>query len=277
MQRMTTGNSFRSDFNLVNVTGPVVGRSYDLSPSIKNRTLNAWAGTALAWRTCDETTGNGTQVFGIPHGGNKSPQTKHIVNAVVNTQGMQGVLTLVDLQGYWPGISMNSAATQNLTGTPSLRYTNGEGCKLYFVVTTASGATAHTLSLSYTNSSGTSGRSLARAHNCLASAPVQTIPYTAVDLAAPANPYLILADGDIGVSNVASVTFSAASGSGAGALCLARPLLSVILSNITTEKDLINDLPALPQVKDGACLVWLLTSFSTVSSGHGYIDFAWAP
>ena len=48
-------------------------------------------------------------------------------------------------------------------------------------------------------------------------------------------------------------------GSLAGALCLARPLAQITLSvvGLMTEKDLLNQIPSLPQVKDGACLVWL--------------------
>jgi hypothetical protein len=51
---------------------------------------------------------------------------------------------------------------------------------------------------------------------------------------------------------VASVTFSAAN-TGTGALCLARPLAQITLSvaGLMTEKDLLNQIPSLPQVKDG--------------------------
>lgn len=49
--------------------------------------------------------------------------------------GVPGTLMLVDLQGYWPGISNNTTSAQTLVGTPSLRYANGAGCRLYWVQT----------------------------------------------------------------------------------------------------------------------------------------------
>ncbi|NCX93960.1 MAG: hypothetical protein EBX40_04720 [Gammaproteobacteria bacterium] len=89
-----------------------------------------------------------------------------------------------------------------------------------------------------------------------------------------------MAGGDSGVQNVASVTFSAASGAGVGALCLARPLLTLPLTSagVTSERDLLSQLPSLPRVLDGACLTWLYlagaaTAASSAFSGH--IDFAW--
>lgn len=41
---------------------------------------NAWPGTALNWKNCDEATGNGTQIFGLPHGGLSEPNKKHLLN-----------------------------------------------------------------------------------------------------------------------------------------------------------------------------------------------------
>jgi len=78
---ITNGKFNRADWN--KITGGAAytaGRWYDLSPLNGTPVANAWAGTALNWRTCDETTGNGTQIFGIPHGGNVTPDTKHGLN-----------------------------------------------------------------------------------------------------------------------------------------------------------------------------------------------------
>jgi len=166
VNEITSGKYIRTDWNKITTAGITyaAGRWYDFSLLAGTPIANAWAGTALAWRTCDETTGNGTQVFGMWTGGNVSPDTKHILNVSAVTAVATGVpaqLMLVDLQGYWPGISNNSAVAQTLTGTPSLRYTNGEGCRLFWVQTATAGATAQNLSLSYSNTVPTSGRSLA--------------------------------------------------------------------------------------------------------------------
>jgi hypothetical protein len=242
---------------------------------------NAWAGTALAWRTCDEATGNGTQIFGIPHGGNVSPDTKHILNVSAVTAVATGVpaqLMLVDLQGYWPGITNNSATAQTLTGTPSLRYTNGAGCRLFWVQTATAGATAQNIAVSYSNTTPTSGRTLPVTVAMTASAITPHISHSGT-AANNYGPFLPLASGDTGVSNVASVTMSAAN-TGTGALCLARPLLTlpITTASVAGERDLLNQLPSLPRVMDGACLTWLY--FAGAATGattnfYGSLEMAW--
>lgn len=258
---LADGKISRYEFNkITGASAYAAGRWYDFSMLGGSPIANAWAGTALAWRACDEAAGNGTQVFGMPHGGNQSPGIKHLLNMnawSTAATGVPGTLMLVDLQGYWPGISNNSAVAQALTGTPAPRYANGAGCRLYWVQTAVAGATAQNLSLSYTDQGGAAGNAL----------PV-TVAMTASGLAGHVShsgtaannygPFLPLASGDSGVQNVASVTFSAAN-TGTGALCLARPLAQITLSvaGLMTEKDLLNQMPSLPTVKDGACLVWL--------------------
>lgn len=279
LQRTSSGYSVRTEYGLTVPAAFTAGRWYDFSTRMFSD-RNAWSGTALTWTTCDELTGNGIHAFGIPHGGNVSPSTKHLINAaaVGNSTTALGNLLLVDLQGYWPEISTNTTSTQNLSGTPSLRYTNGEGCQLYFV-STGIGATPQDISISYTNQAGTSGRSLLRTVSMTPSAIATHIAHSGT-AANNFGPFLPLSAGDYGVQNVASVTFSAASGAGTGALCLARPIMSIPITTAytMTEKDLITTLPSLPQIKEGACLVWLFYTYAAtaINSGiHGYLDFAW--
>lgn len=284
INEVTNNGKFnRCDFN--KITGGsayTAGRWYDFSGLGGFPVANAWAGTALAWTSCNESAGNGTQIFGMPHGGNVSTDTKHILNVSALTgvaTGVPGVLMLVDLQGYWPGISLNSATAQTLTGTPTLRYTNGAGCRLFGVVTTASGATAHNLALSYTDQSGNTGNALPVTVAMTASAIAGHIGHSGT-AANNYGPFLPLANGDTGVQNVASVTISAASGSGVMALCLAKPLLTLPLTTVSVaaERDLMNQLPSLPQVKDGACLVWLYFAGAATAAStnfYGSADFGW--
>jgi hypothetical protein len=281
ISRTSRGFSKRIEFANQFVGTGALGRWFDLSGFNRIGPQNAWAGTALTWRTCDESTGNGTQIFGLQHGGNVSTATKHVINAsgISNAATGIGVLQLIDMQGYWPGISTNSASAQILSGTPTLRYTNGEGCQMYFVSTSASGATAHNIAVSYTNSAGTSGRSLRLTTAMIASAIAGHISHSG-NAANNHGPWLPLAAGDLGVQNVASVTFSAASGAGAGALVIARPLLTIPLtvSLTMTERDLIGSVPSLPRIRDGACLTWIYyahaaTAAATVWNGH--LDVAW--
>ena len=282
VNEITSGKFNRADWN--KITGGsayTAGRWYDFSGLNGTPVANAFAGTALAWRTCDELTGNGTQIFGLPHGGNVSPDTKHVLNVSAITSVATGVpaqLMLVDLQGYWPGITNNSATAQTLTGTPSLRYTNGAGCRLFWVQTAAAGATAQNIAMSYSNTVPTAGRTLPVTVAMTASGIVGHISHSGT-AANNYGPFLPLASGDTGVSTVATVTFSAAN-TGTGALCLARPLLTLPLTTVSVaaERDLLNQLPSLPRVMDGACLTWLYFAGAATGAStnfYGAVEVGW--
>jgi hypothetical protein len=282
VNEITSGKFNRSDWNkITGAAAYTAGRWYDFSALGGTPVANAWAGTALAWRTCDAATGNGTQIFGLPHGGNVSPDTKHILNVQALTgvaTGVPGQLMLVDLQGYWPGISNNTTSAQTLTGTPSLRYTNGAGCRLFWVQTATAGATAQNIAVSYSNTTPTSGRTLPVTVAMTASAITPHISHSGT-AANNYGPFLPLANGDTGVSNVASVTMSAAN-TGTGALCLAKPLLTLPLTTVSVaaERDLLNQLPSLPRVMDGACLTWLYFAGAATAAStnfYGAAEFGW--
>jgi hypothetical protein len=280
---ITNGKFNRADWN--KITGGAAytaGRWYDLSPLNGTPVANAWAGTALNWRSCDETTGNGTQIFGIPHGGNVTPDTKHGLNvgamSAVAT-AVPGVLMLVDMQGYYPGINMNVATAQTLVGTPTLRYTNGVGVRPYLVVTATSGATAHNIALSYTNNAGTSGRALPVTVSATASAIAPHITHSGT-AANNYGPFLPLAGGDLGVQSVQTITLSAASGAGTAALVLARPILQLPITTVSilSERDLVNQLPSMPRIMDGACLTWLYFAGAATAANtnfYGHLESAW--
>lgn len=277
------GKFFRWDWNkITGLSAYTSGRWYDFSILQGNPVANAYAGTSLAWTACDETTGNGTQAFGIPNAGNVSTDTKHLLNAAAVTTvatGVPGVLMLLDVQGYWPGINMNVNTSQTLTGTPSPRYANGVGCRLFGVVTASPGATAHQISVSYTNPAGSTGRTLPVTVACTASALVGHISHSGT-AANNYGPFLPLASGDTGVKNVASVQFSAASGAGVMALCLARPLatLPITTAGVAAERDFLNQLPSLPRIYDGACLTWIFFAGANVAASSnfsGSLDMAW--
>lgn len=278
----SNGQSNRADWNkITGASAYVAGRSYDLSGLSGFPVANAWAGTALTWRGCDDATGNGTQAFGLPHGGNVAASIKHMmtIGAQVNAAtGAPGTLTLVDLQGYWPGISNNTTAAQTLLGSPTTRYTDGAGCRLYQVQTAIAGATAQNLSLSYTDQSGNAGNVMPVTVSMTASAIVGHISHSGV-AANNYGPFLPLASGDTGVRSVQTVTMSAAN-TGTFALCLARPITTLPLgaSFIYHEKELLNQIPSMPIIKDGACLVWIYTAGAATAAAttfFGHTETIW--
>lgn len=277
INEITSGKFQRTDWNKINgASALTAGRWYDFSDNAGTPVGNTFSGTALAWQSTNESSG-----FGLYNGGNVSPDTKHILNVSAVTGVATGVpsqLMLVDMQGYWPGISNNTTSPQTLTGTPTLRYSNGEGCRLFWAQRTTAGATAQNIAVSYSNTVPTSGRTLPVTVAMTASAIAGHISHSGT-AANNYGPFLPLASGDTGVSNVATVTFSAAN-TGTGALVLARPLLTLPLTTVgvSAERDLLNQLPSLPQVYDGACLTWLIfTGAATVANTnfYGAVEFGW--
>jgi hypothetical protein len=271
------GKFHRNDWNkITGAAAYTAGRWYDFSPLAGTPVANAFSGTALAWQSTSEANG-----FSLYHGGNVSADTKHVLNVGAVTAVATGVpaqLMLVDLQGYWPGISNNTASAQTLTGTPTLRYTNGVGCRLYWVQTATAGGTAQNIACSYSNTVPTSGRTLPVTVAMTASAITPHISHSGL-AANNYGPFLPLASGDTGVSTVATVTFSAAN-TGTGALCLARPLLTIPLTTaaVAVERDLVNQLPSMPRVIDGACLVWLYfagTATAASTNFYGHLELGW--
>jgi len=279
---LSAGQRWRTDWN--KITGGsayTAGRAYDMSALNGHPIANAWAGTALTFTECDESTGNGTQIFGIRHGGDVSTDVKNLLNlGAVTTAatGIPSVLTLVDIEGYWPGISNNTTSAQTLLGTPSLRATNGEGLRLYWVQTAVAGATAQNIALSYTDQAGNTGNSLPVTVAMTASAIVGHISHCGT-AANNYGPFLPLASGDYGVRNVASVTFSAAN-TGTGALVLAKPLMEIPLgvASLYHNKDALSQVPSLPIIPDGACLAFILTAGAAVAASTtfmGHTEFVW--
>lgn len=97
-------------------------------------------GTDLLWQSCWETSGDGTSVIGIQHGGVVGPSaTKHALTVsghIVAAAGAPWILKLVDLQGYY------RLSTTNVTGTGSRTLINSNT----FTASSSSG-----LLLTYTN------------------------------------------------------------------------------------------------------------------------------
>jgi hypothetical protein len=279
----SAGQTDRQDWN--KLTGAVAwtsGRWYETFSLGGYPPATTFPGTALTWQTCTESTGDGTTRFGIPHGGNVSALIKHLSTMSAwstAATGVPSVLQLVDIQGYWPGINMNVATAQTLLGTPAHRYTDGAGCRLALAIRTSAGATAHNLSLSYTNSASVAARTMPVTVSCTASAITPHITHsgTAVN---NYGPYLPMASGDVGVKSVQTVTLSAASLAGTAVLMLVKPLAQIPLSiaALMTEKDFWNQLPSAPQIKDGACLGFMLGSGAAVAASttfYGSNEVVW--
>lgn len=278
----SSGQAFRREWSK---SGPVgtgtVGRWYSTFTWPGNPPAGTYSGSALtAVQMSDATAG------AMDHGGNVSTATKHVLNASAMTTaatGVPGVLILVDLLLYYPGINLNSTSSQSLTNGVSLpRYTSGAGVQMFLETTTATAATSHNyVTWSYTNSASTSGRALAPTVNQAAVSPIGSIEHSGTS-AGNVGPLLPLAAGDLGVKSVQSVQFSAAAGaSAAGALVLCKPLMRIPLTaaGIPTLVNPLFDMPPMPQIQDGACLSWLYyAGAATVAATpfNGNLDVGWS-
>ena len=190
---------------------------------------------------------------------------------------------------YVAGTAIDITSTGTGTHTLTIqmpRYTNGVGCEAMFVCQTQPTAGGPTLSASdYTNTAGTGG---ARAFqgtvtmNATADAYATRIIHSS-NAANRYGPFLPKQGGDTGIRRINSFTWSAGTaytGTGVIALCIARPLLDIALpvTGMWSERDLVNQLPSMPRVYDGACLQWLLmsTGATTTTSPLTFaIDFGW--
>lgn len=279
------GKFNRYDWNkITGAAAYTAGRWYDLSGLAGNPPANAWSGTALNAQAPSETSG-----FGMYHGGNVSTDTKHILNVAAMSSaatGVPSILMLVDLCLYYPGINMNSATRQTLVNSTTLtRYTNGKGLRSWVTATATSGATAHNLD----NGAGTGTEYVDQDGNTsvhpgtIAFTASAIVPHISHSGTAANNfgPFLPLAAGDYGVRSYNYFKLSAASGSGTAALCIGKPLATIPLTTVSvmTERDLMNQLPSLPQVQDGACIVPLLYAGAAVAAStnfYGAVETGWS-
>lgn len=183
-------------------------------------------------------------------------------------------------------IAYTDAGTGTHTMTVQMpRYQDGVGCEAYFVAQTAPTAGGPNLSASsYTNTAGTAGRAFQGSSTMGAAADAYaTRILHSGNAAGRYGPFLPKQGGDTGIKSIESFTWSggtAYTGSGVVALCIARPLcdLAVPVTGMWSERDLLNQLPSLPRVYDGACLGWLLFSTGATTNNSPVttaIDFGW--
>lgn len=165
------------------------------------------------------------------------------------------------------------------------RYQDGVGCEAFFVVQTQPTAGGPNLSASsYTNTAGTASRAFSGSPTMGATADAYaTRIIHSGNAAGRYGPFLPRQGGDTGIKSIESFTWSggtAYTGSGVTALVIARPLLdlSIPATGVWSERDLVNQLPSLPRVQDGACLVWLLFSTGATTNNSPFnsvVDLGW--
>ena len=94
------------------------------------------------------------------------------------------------------------------------------------------------------------------------------------------SPAMPLQGGDAGIAKVDNVQLSATYTSGEFSIGLYKPLLTLPITTVgvASERDLVNQLPSMPRVYDGANLHWLIYHGAATpvnSAFYGHIDTGW--
>ena len=277
-------------FKLSGAAAHVAGNAYDLSLNTGLPVANTYPGTALNSVVPNETTG-----WGIYHGGNVTPDSKAVMNALamaVGTTAAPGILILVDVALYYPGIDLRATTLQTMVHSATLtRYTDGVGLRPFIVCTVQSGGTpASTPVVSVFNYRNRSDVDAALTG-------VGTINFTAgaagippvskiVHCAPAANhhgPFLPLNAGDTGIKRVNTFQLSTAytgSTTTTGCIVLAKPItmIPLVAVGVPGERSLFAPAPVLPPIPDGACLSWLYfpgAATAANSTFMGSLDLGW--
>ncbi len=244
-----------------------------------------FTGADLTYVATDDTWGEGT----LYHGGNVSTATKHFLGAgatVVAAAGAPWFLMAIDLVGFVPlsGTNVSTTGTKTVTmtglgsgGGTGDRYANGEGLRMFVACDTVMGANAPTCVVNYLDTGGGAGATTS--FTSTASLGVGQLLNSGT-AANKWNPFLPLAAGDTGVSDIVSLVWSGtAHASGTVIIGLCKPLwtIPVPATGLYTKVDFLNAFPSLPRIRDGANIQFLMfQTGATTSAGTIMVDFDYA-
>jgi len=186
-------------------------------------------------------------------------------------------------------INLTNVIAYTNTGTPVNtmtcrwpRYADGAGVDimLYNTVAAATSGSSN-ITATYMNSAGVAGKvTPATLPSSTTVTPLLSVTYSGT-AAGKYGPFLPRAAGDAGVRALTNLITATNLTSGAWGVLACRPLLTLPITTIgvASERDLVNQLPSLPKVYDGACLAWLVYTQAVIPNNtayYGHIDFGWS-
>ena len=222
---------------------------------------------------------------GLYHGANVVPARKYLRKfaALSVSSGIVPVaITLLDYLMFYPLIDMDNTDEQTFFNhsdditIPSLpRYTTGEGVQA-FVVATNPYAGGGQFFIKYTNSNGVSGRT-SRIMTINTNTTIATVIHSGVS-ANVGGTFINLAQGDIGIREIDSITFITPQG-GLSALVLCKPIANVLVRDVDcwAEWDFLIMKSGLPCIYDGAYLNMIGAVNGNAGGQYliGYIETVW--
>lgn len=221
-------------------TAPIIGRGcslwlYDGMPT---------GGDTPTSAVIPDRTTKGAINFTAPGGG----RDKHLIGASI-TPLTSGVYLLYDRLFHIGLLSGTSTADQTIQGsTPSpalTRNTGGAGNIAFYEIYTIIGTTSTTLTMTYTNQAGTTGRT-------------STINIGATGFREVSRMQRIpMASGDTGIRAIEKIALTATTGTaGAFGITIAQPLawIPVGAAGLMGWRDYTTGLPGIPVINPDACL-----------------------
>ena len=194
---------------------------------------------------------------------NYSPESPYIIGARLGTASATGIYYIIDRLSHQGGLdgTLTTAQTTNLPTAALTRYTDGVGVMIGLTIYTAIGGTATTVTVSYTNQAGVSGRTTA----------VQAIGGSG-NSSTGRMIFLPLQAGDTGVRSVESVTLIATTGTaGNFGVALFKILGAVCVDNAQgiSWNDIITGgfIGGIPELSDTTHLSLMGIFSSTASNG----------
>lgn len=253
-----------------------------LGPHAGTPPLSVYTGADLTYVPTDDTWAEGV----LYTGGNKSPATKHFISAgaaCVAAAGAPWFIMAIDMVGFVPLTTTNVSTTGTKTVTMTAigagggtgdRYPNGEGLRMFVAADTAMGANAPTCIVNYLDTGGAAGATTT--FTSTASATIGNLLNTGA-AANKYNPFLPLAAGDTGVSDIVSLVWAGtAHASGTVIIGLCKPLwtIPVPATGLYTKVDFVNALPSMRKIPDGANIQFLMfQTGATTTGGTVWVDF----
>ncbi len=291
INEITANGKFQYDVRFKTIsTAQVAGFWSHLGVFNGSEPASAYAGSSLTFVPTDDTWADGAW----QHGGDVSASTKHFLYAganIVAAAGAPWFLLVVDQVGYVPITSTDVTGTSSrvitmtaIAGTSAKvdRYPAGVGLRAFFSTEVAPTAGGPNMTVfTYKDVAGAT-KTCPVTVGMAATPVIGAVPHSGAAATRYA-PFIPMAAGSTGISDLVDFTFTggtAYTGSGQLVLHLVKPLFGIPIpaSGIHNVAEFLNMLPNMAQIKDGACIQFMLlnTGATTANaplmfeSGHAW-------
>ena len=268
--------SWQSFFFKTSVPFGTASRWYDAAIGAGIPVYQAYVGTQYEGTLLTGESNRGIYTGPTPSAG----QTKHLfaLSAGTSTASVPLTMLLADYLMFYPLIDMDSLDPQDMSNPVSIsRYTSGEGVRAYFVVSAPMTGNG-TVTVTYTNSSGTANRTTT--FGITFSGTIGTIVNNSDStvVAGAAAPFIPLANGDSGIRSIQRVTCNTSMG-GLCNIVLVKPLATHLVREQNTESETVffTNKANCVQIQNGAYLnfIALNNTATTFAPFRGFVQFTW--